>query len=254
MVLKFVVLSTLVAVVVAAGGGYGGSSGGGSSSYGGGATKSSGGGRSGGSSYGGGRSSGGGSSYGGSGMSGGFGGLGGRGGGGRSSGGGEGQVVQAAIQSKHEIQFRDVPSSGEVQPTTIEVGASPIPLTILFRSASSNLNIQQVHEGAGGSNQETQSEDEPHVLKHSVTKPIIQEVREIITPSRKIEIQPVQEEILTIVAKGEQRQSSAGGAGASFSGGSSSFGGGASGGKSSGGYGGGSSGSFGSKSGSKGGY
>ncbi len=70
----------------------------------------------------------------------------------------------------------------------------------------------------------------------------------------KQEIQPVQEEILTIVAKGEQRQSSAGGAGASFSGGSSSFGGGASGGKSSGGYGGGSSGSFGSKSGSKGGY
>ena len=41
----------------------------------------------------------------------------------------------------------------------------------MYFSASSNLNIQQVHEGAGGSNQETQSEDEPHVLKHSVTKP-----------------------------------------------------------------------------------
>ena len=41
----------------------------------------------------------------------------------------------------------------------------------MYFSASSNLNIQQVHEGAGGSNQETQSEDEPHVLKHQVTKP-----------------------------------------------------------------------------------
>ena len=38
-------------------------------------------------------------------------------------------------------------------------------------SASSNLNIQQMHEGAGGSNQETSSEDEPHLLKHQVTKP-----------------------------------------------------------------------------------
>ena len=61
----------------------------------------------------------------------------------------------------------------------------------------------QAHDGAQGSIQESQSEDEPHVLKHSVSKPIIQEVREVITPSRKIvqEIQPVQEEILTIVAR-----------------------------------------------------
>ena len=99
-------------------------------------------------------------------------------GGGRSRGMGSagGQVVQAAIQTKHQIEFRDVPSSGFVEPTTIEVGASSIPLNILFRSASSNLNIQQQHDGAGGSTQESESEDEPHVLKHSVTKPIIQEV------------------------------------------------------------------------------
>ena len=124
---------------------------------------------------------------------------------GGSSGSGGGQVVQAAIQTRHEIQFKDVPSTGSIEPTTIEVGASPLPLTILFRSASSNLNIQQAHDGAQGSVQETSSEDEPHRLVHSVTKPIIQEVRELIIPSRKIvqEIQPVQEEILTIVAKNE---------------------------------------------------
>ena len=105
-------------------------------------------------------------------------------GGGRSGGGG--QVVPAAIQTRHQIEFRDVQSSGSVEPTTVEVGANSVPLQILFRSASSNLNVQQAHDGAQGSTQESQSEDEPHILKHSVTKPIIQEVREIITPSRKI--------------------------------------------------------------------
>ena len=56
------------------------------------------------------------------------------------------------------------------------------------------------------------------MLKHSVTKPIIQEVREIITPFRKItqEIQPVQEEILTIVSRGQEQQK--GGYGSSGSG------------------------------------
>ncbi|KAH9393290.1 hypothetical protein TYRP_021980 [Tyrophagus putrescentiae] len=225
--MKFLIISALIAVAAAYGGGGGRSSGGG---YGGGMSRSSGGG------YGGGS---------------GRGGSGGR-------GGGEGQVIPAAIQSRHQIEFRDVPSTGEVSPTTIEVGAGQIPLNILFRSASSNLNIQQSHEGAGGSNQETSSEDEPHVLKHSVTKPIIQEVREIITPSRKIEIQPVQEEILTIVAKGDNNRNQGGssggfgGMGGGFGGGKSSGGFGGSslgGGRSSGGYGGSSS-----RGSSKGGY
>lgn len=120
----------------------------------------------------------------------------------------EGQVIPAAIQTRHEIQFRDVPSMGTVNPTTIEVGANTIPLNIVFRSASSNLNILQDHQSSGGTVQESNSEDEPHILKHSVKKPIIQEIHEIITPSRKIvqEIQPVQEEILTIVAKNSDKE------------------------------------------------
>ena len=45
--------------------------------------------------------------------------------------------------------------------------------------------------------------DEPHVLKHTVKKPVYQEVNEIITPYRRItqEIKPVQEEIETLVAR-----------------------------------------------------
>ncbi|OTF73867.1 hypothetical protein BLA29_015159, partial [Euroglyphus maynei] len=47
--------------------------------------------------------------------------------------------------------------------------------------------------------------DEPQRLIHRVTKPIIQEVYELIQPMRKIqqEIMPVQEEVLTIVARGQ---------------------------------------------------
>jgi len=211
--MKFLIVAALVASVAA----YGGSSGG----------------------------------YGGSSRSsGGYGGMGGgsRGGFGGSSGGAGGQVVNAAIQSRHQIQFRDVPSSGSVAPTTVEVGAGQVPLNILFRSASSNLNIQQAHDGASGSNQESSSEDEPHVLRHSVTKPIIQEIREIITPSRKIvqEIQPVQEEILTIVAK-ESGNGGRGGAGAGAGFGGASFGG-LGGGRGAG------AGGYGKSSGSKGGY
>ena len=164
--------------------------------------------------YGGSSSRGGGGGYGG----GGYGGGGvsrGAGFGGMGAGGLGGQVVSAAIQTRHQVEFRDVPSTGSVEPTTIEVGAGQIPLNILFRSASSNLNIAQVHDGAQGSVQESSSDDEPHLLKHSVTKPIIQEVREVITPTRKIvqEIQPVQEEILTIVARENGMMGGGGGAG-----------------------------------------
>lgn len=62
-----------------------------------------------------------------------------------------------------------------------------------------------MHQGAVGTNQETSSEDEPHILRHSVKKPIYQEIREIISPYRKIfqRIEPVQQEIKTIVARNQ---------------------------------------------------
>jgi len=93
-----------------------------------------------------------------------------------------------------------------VKPTSIEVGANAIPIDFLFRSASSQLNVQQMHTGAMGSNQETASEDEAHMLKHTVKKPIYQEVREIVAPYRKItqEVKPVQENIETIIAKAQK--------------------------------------------------
>lgn len=172
-------------------------------------------------------------------MGGGYGGGGGysMGGGGYGGGGGGsgygGGVIPAAILSRHNVQYYDVPSTGYIQPTTIEVGANHIPLNLLFRSASSNLNVQQVHMGAKGSYQQSQSEDEPHILKHSVTKPIYQEVREVVMPYRKItqEIRPVQEEIQTLVARNAGGGYGGGGMGGGYGGGAGlSLGGGAGGG------------------------
>ena len=146
-----------------------------------------------------------------------------------SMGGGGGMPIPAAIQSRHNVQYYDVPSTGMVKPTSIEIGASHIPINFLFRSASSQLNVQQKHQSAQGSNQESSSEDEPHVLSHQVKKPIYQEVKEVISPYRKItqEIKPVQEEIETIVSRnkigGGYGGSSSGGYGGGSSGGMSGF-------------------------------
>ncbi|OTF82081.1 hypothetical protein BLA29_014808, partial [Euroglyphus maynei] len=50
---------------------------------------------------------------------------------------------------------------------------------------------------------ESHSQDEPHVLKHTVKKPVYQEVHEVILPRRQItqEIKPVLEDIQTLVAR-----------------------------------------------------
>src|SRR6218665_109094 len=129
------------------------------------------------------------------------GGFGGYGGGGY---GGHGAVVPAAVISHHNIKHYDVPSSGHIYPTTIDVPANVLPVNFIFRSASSMINVQQKHECASGSFKETHSQDEPHILKHTVTKPIIQEVREVISPFRRIQqtVEPVREEIMTMVARG----------------------------------------------------
>ena len=116
---------------------------------------------------------------------------------------GQAAVAPLAVQSTHQVQYRDVPSGGLISPISVDVPANAVPVNLVFRSASSQLNVQQAHESATGSFHESSSEDEAHVLKHAVTKPVIQELREVITPFRRItqEVLPVQEQINTIVAR-----------------------------------------------------
>ncbi|XP_027202693.2 uncharacterized protein LOC113796591 [Dermatophagoides pteronyssinus] len=155
-----------------------------------------------------------------SGMSAGNGGGGGGGYGGM--GGGMGETVNLAVKSNHRVSYREVESQRMVKPITVEIGAMAIPINMIFRSQSSALNVKQEHQSAAGSNQESQSEDEPHILKHTVKKPIYQEVYEVITPYRKItqEIKPVEEEIKTLIAK-QSMMMNGGGMGGGYGGGMS---------------------------------
>lgn len=84
------------------------------------------------------------------------GGYGGSSGGGGGYGGG--QRATLAVQTRQSVDFYDVPVQQNTQPTTVEVGANAAPVNLVFRSASSSLNVQQQHDGAQGSVQESQSE------------------------------------------------------------------------------------------------
>ena len=123
-----------------------------------------------------------------------------RGGGGYDTGSALGSL---AVLSNQRINFIPVPSQANIQPTTVYADSISGPVNIVYRSSSSPVNIQHQHSPLPGTFRQTQSVDEPHRHVHTVTKPIIQEVREIIAPQRIIrqQVLPVQEEIQTQVAR-----------------------------------------------------
>lgn len=129
--------------------------------------------------------------------------------------------MPAAVISNHHVKYYDVPSHGYVKPTTIDVPPNYIPVNFVFRSASSHVNVVSKHESAPGSYKQSHSYDEPHKLVHTVHKPIIQEVHEVISPYRKVvqKIEPVHEEVKTIVARGYHKGGYGGGGGGGYGGG-----------------------------------
>ena len=117
--------------------------------------------------------------------------------------------IEAAIQSRRTVELREVAYPDDyVQPQVIEVGAGQLPVQIHFKSASSPLTVKQSHTPGYQSPVEYGSyRDEPHRLVNEVTKPVIQEVREVIQPYRRVtqEIRPVMEEVHTLVHKGQRK-------------------------------------------------
>ena len=115
-----------------------------------------------------------------------------------------------AIITHRTAEVVDVPTPQDViTPQVLIVEPNLLPVTIEFRSQSSPVNINQVHiPGPPGEVKSTRSEEEPDRVLHEVIKPVIQEVREIIQPFRKItqEILPVQEEVHSLVARGENHK------------------------------------------------
>lgn len=64
--------------------------------------------------------------------------------------------IEAAVMTNHKVSFYEVPDTNEpIPPTTIEIGSAIPLINLVFKSASSNLNILQDHEQSKGSYQET---------------------------------------------------------------------------------------------------
>ena len=127
-------------------------------------------------------------------------------GGGRGGGYG-GHSIELPVHSKHDIQVIHSPSHREEHSTHVEVPGGVLPVYMTFKTESSPIYVKQEHKNRGGSYQKSSSHDEPHHLVHEVTKPVIQELREIIKPYRKViqVIEPVREEMLTKVHKAESK-------------------------------------------------
>lgn len=78
----------------------------------------------------------------------------------------------AVMSSQRPVQYRDiqVPRS-YAKPTSVYVDSQAAPLNLVFRSTSSDVNIDSQHSGGQGSFQSSQSTDKPHIRVMTVTKP-----------------------------------------------------------------------------------
>jgi len=122
-------------------------------------------------------------------------------------GGYHGGVIPAAVQSHRSYEVVPVPLHYEAAvPVTIDIPANVQPINMIFRTASSPLNVQQIHTPAAPVYQSSRSEDEASILTHENYKPVIQKYTEVIQPFRQIEqrVQPVIENVHTVVARGEE--------------------------------------------------
>lgn len=115
-----------------------------------------------------------------------------------------------AVHTRYSVKIKNVDLPQEpFQPQVVQVEGGKTSFVIQFKSASSNINVIQSHESAEVPPvQKSSSEDEPHYLVHRVRRPVIQEVREIISPYRSVvqEIRPVVEIINTLISRGDQNR------------------------------------------------
>ena len=102
-----------------------------------------------------------------------------------------------AVNTRQSVAYIPTPSSGYAMPTNVAIDSMSAPVNILYRTRSAPINIQHMHIPQPGSFRATASQDAPHVRVHTVTRPIIQELNEIIAPQRLVrqQVLPVQEDI-----------------------------------------------------------
>lgn len=142
-------------------------------------------------------------------------------------GGGYDHSVNAAVKSKHSVHTYPVHSSGGYHKTpVVDIHSGPMAIKLRFNSYSSHIHATQKHHGSPGKVKKSYSVDHPDILIHKVKKPVIQEVKEIITPYRKrIQVvKPVKEKVETIIATGHHGYGHGGGHGYGHGGGGHGYG------------------------------
>nr|XP_046912697.1 RNA polymerase II degradation factor 1-like [Dermatophagoides farinae] len=122
------------------------------------------------------------------------------------------EIINAAVKTRFSMETKEADfdeDDYDQTPQVIEIGGSELPLEIHFKSSSSRINIKQSHETDEGQTiGPMKTNSKPMRIIHENYKPVIAEIREIITPYRKVfqEIQPVMEEIHTVVTQGKKRK------------------------------------------------
>lgn len=118
------------------------------------------------------------------------------------------KTVNVAVVSKHSLETTPVVVDADpLEPQIIEVQGGDLPVEIHFKSSTSSVKVHQSHFVSQPMEPKYEHFDEtPERLITKIHKPVIQEVREIIMPYRKVlqEITPVQEEIRTIVTQNKR--------------------------------------------------
>lgn len=137
-------------------------------------------------------------------------------GGGSAGYGSGGGAVQVAVRSAHNTQYYGVESQpAYITPTSLCLTSQSAPVNMMFQTLPGPINVNHAYARSPGSFRATESVEEPHRFVHTVRRPVIQEVREIISPLRFVrqEIRPVEESIQTIVARQAGGGAGLGGAG-----------------------------------------
>lgn len=105
---------------------------------------------------------------------------------GKSGGCGD-DTINAAVISKHFFKVKDVASSSQdIDIPTIVINSGSSPLKIQMGSSSSDIEIEQTHQGSKPQKKISSSIDGAIILNHFVKKPIVQRIHEVIVPTRKI--------------------------------------------------------------------
>uniref|UniRef100_A0A6P6YEY6 Uncharacterized protein LOC113797800 n=1 Tax=Dermatophagoides pteronyssinus TaxID=6956 RepID=A0A6P6YEY6_DERPT len=114
--------------------------------------------------------------------------------------------VEMAVHSKKTIEVIPVKfeDGNDGEPQVIEISPYEVPVSIVFKTQTNKLNVNQEHKSEPAEEpKEINSEEEPHRVIHNVYRPVIQEVTEVVQPFRKVvqKVEPVIEEMKTIISK-----------------------------------------------------